>query len=192
MEITNIQNGVDDLSLAAGEYVFVDPCYIFAEPLFQWSDLCSQIFCTEGDTSSGTYSVEGQKVLWGQTRYGDGAYPMGNGGRGVVSVDAGLICIVPRSLYDLIVKGDEVARLAQHIGRLNLANDARICVQDGDWHIGCETVLSTSDEEEVCPYCGNKWCEGECEEEEEEEEDDWGREAEKSLMDGDDDDEEEE
>lgn len=137
MEITNIQNGVDDLSLAAGEYVFVDPCYIFAEPLFQWSDLCSQIFCT-------------------------------------------------------IVKGDEVARLAQHIGRLNLANDARICVQDGDWHIGCETVLSTSDEEEVCPYCGNKWCEGECEEEEEEEEDDWGREAEKSLMDGDDDDEEEE
>lgn len=170
MEITNIRNGEDELLLNAGEYVFVDPCYIFGEPRFQWRDMCRQVFCAGEDSPrGGTYSVEGHTVLWGQTAYGDGAYPM-SAGLGTVSVDAGVICIVPKALYDLLVTGDEAVRLAKHLGHLTLAEDARICVQDGDWTIRGNIVLSTSGEEERCPRCGREWCDGECGEDENDEE----------------------
>lgn len=103
MKISNIQNGVTSFRVPGGDYILVDPCYIFRAPKFDWDDLCSDIFVkamdTDGIADAGVFEVDGQKVIWTGTAHGDGGYSM-KMGSGSVSVDAGLICMVSKDLFD--------------------------------------------------------------------------------------------
>ncbi len=82
--------------IKAGTYVITDPCYVFPDEM--WSDLCDKVFCKNDQCQeTGVIEMDGHQIWWGQTKHGDGTYPVRvNGGKvGEFGVDAGLFAIFP-------------------------------------------------------------------------------------------------
>jgi hypothetical protein len=76
-----------------GDYVITDPCYIIPEDM--WDDLCEQVFTDTAEC--GVIEIDGYKIWWGLTAYGDGGYKVKQnyGTAGSFGVDAGMFAIFP-------------------------------------------------------------------------------------------------
>ena len=86
-------------TLPAGTYWLGDPCYVVGEPHESWLKLVDAFYGEDKDiphTEIRVVELNGQKMVWSNTNYGDGVYWGTNGFN--YGVDAGLLGIVPVDL----------------------------------------------------------------------------------------------
>ena len=144
--------------LKAGNYICIDPCYIYPDE--EWSDLCD---CFEyhgfekkkGNCRSLTpvSQCNGLEIFYKDsrfivigTKYGDGAYPIKKGRKtiGELYVDAGLLAVIP---LELAASWPEFEK-NKHLGAtVEVKNDMTLEANDGDFKFGGFSV-ETSDGEE--------------------------------------------
>jgi hypothetical protein len=138
-----------EIKLEKGYYVITDPCYVF--PKEMWGDLCSRIFCRDrASVSSGVIGMDGFKIWWGCTAFGDGSYQVKKSGVAVGSfgVDAGLFAIFPlefakkyckASVSDLLTRPDLAATLEM---------EGLVIYDDGNMRCG-DIIVDTSGDTEA-------------------------------------------
>lgn len=110
----NIQHDKLSLFLDKGTYVITDLCYLFGKhnnglPDEMWSEICNIL----GSYESGTLTIDGFKIWWGNTKIGDGTYTVRQNGhkRGKrFGVDAGLFAIIPIEFIKKHVPGFKIER----------------------------------------------------------------------------------
>jgi hypothetical protein len=111
-------------TLKAGKYYVGDPCYIFDK---SWDKIIQDTSCFTNDIQF----IEGEQVLIGGTAYGDGSYVDNNGFE--YGVDAGVIGILPVSLFDLDRRYDGEKMLGNII---TFDNDFEATIENGIFDFG--------------------------------------------------------
>lgn len=90
MEISVI--GKKSNTFSGVDLLVIDPCYVISWTIGlgdEWAEVCSEI------NKEGTIIIDGAEVLYMQTKYGDGYYPVRARGQepGHAAVDSGLLSV---------------------------------------------------------------------------------------------------
>ena len=107
MQIATEQN---PKRLPAGEYVVIDPCYVYGEDDNFWQHFVDLLYKDRDDFVDGYFEIDGHLIYCFGTKWGDGIYPVYEKGNeiGTCGVDAGMLALIPAS----VVTND---RLGVHI-----------------------------------------------------------------------------
>jgi hypothetical protein len=142
---TKIPNTTDSITLPAGKYYIGDLCYVFEDE--EWDNFFSDTLNQpdEGQhrfaITNGGFEVNGKKLWYHGTAYGDGGYPDQNGH--IYSVDAGLIGVLP---FELVVhKYENLYRLGNVV---EYDYDFECSYEDGTFYIGPLRIPTGDDEED--------------------------------------------
>lgn len=106
------EQNINSASLEAGTYILIDPCYFFDDDIDSklWSNICDLLWDHNDHSRTPMNMAVCDKhddihdVYIDSTAYGDGGYPVldaDNVELGNCSVDAGLLSIIPKALFDL-------------------------------------------------------------------------------------------
>lgn len=138
---TKIPNTTNFITLPAGKYYIGDLCYVFEDE--EWDRFCSDTLAQPdegqhwGSITDGGFEVNGKKLWYHGTAYGDGGYPDQNGH--IYSVDAGLIGVLP---FELVVHRYE--NLYELGNVVEYDYDFECSYEDGTFYIG-PLRISTGD-----------------------------------------------
>lgn len=152
----------DKIMLKKGKYLCTDPCYVYdkGENRDNWSKFCNRLFKMDGRDGVVTRDEEGNEFLVIGTAHGDGSFPLYENNNLIanLSVDAGLLSVIPLKLAKKWSKFDENSR---HWKVIELKEDAEFSSGGGNFEFGpFKVVTDGSDEEdETCPTCG---CDCDC------------------------------
>lgn len=169
--------------LKAGTYYVGDLCYLIGdENGWSWSEVLDATGFLglyrpgteerlDPDENTGYFTHKGVKFFSSNTAYGDGSYYDEEGRR--YYVDAGLIGCFP---LDALPEGaGKVGTTAFGGGQIVVFEHDFSCHTCDDEDDGAITIghvrieTDPSEDEDCCGYCGDRYCEGECEEDEDEE-----------------------
>ena len=146
MRLENFAFIPPDMVLPVGDYIVVDPCYIFADDPF-WSAFVDYSFpVDEPARDEVMVEVDGKPFYIFSTAYGDGCFPVYEDGvpKGDASVDAGVLSIVPVEILT-----DEVLADVRRVSvRVSLENGCMPQRDEGDVTCGNIRIVTSGDDDE--------------------------------------------
>lgn len=134
-----------------GDIVVSDPCYYIPDDV--WQELCKMWFdngSSNAFTDTGILEINGMKILYSSTSYGDGSYSVFHRGNyvGEIGVDAGMFSFVLLEDFTKL-STDDPSRLGVVIKNFN----GEIALDGSGNADGAITVVTDgSDEEEQDDY----------------------------------------
>lgn len=135
-----------------GQVILTDPCYVLghvSSSPYLWSEFCNLLFANGGGSVArdGTFfEVDGYVMFVCDTKDGDGCYPVTDKQGSVIgnlSVDAGMLSVMPQGLVDRIKEFDRWDLVLVADG-----GDIEV-LGEGDFKVGDLTVTTSKFYEEL-------------------------------------------
>jgi hypothetical protein len=138
-------------TLPYGQYVITDPCYVMPDDL--WDALIDDVFYPVSEKAQpdcGLVEIEGFRIWWGNTAYGDGSFDVlqGNHRLGEIGVDAGMIAFMPLEFVEKYSKDKNLLKKNNGIA-VQAPVGGAVRYMEGNVRCGAISITTDGSDEEA-------------------------------------------